>query len=233
MSGQGGGLNNAAPTTLHAIDSAMRADVLNRAIVASAQDGVNVDSRVATNNTFSNTMAANGVSSVDDVSGAVPGLQRLNSIGVGYSPTLSVSTPVGQPGWAHDMAQRVTWLAGSELREAQLQLHPRNLGLVDVRIVYGHDQQLNVSFSAANPLARDALDAALPRLREMFEQQGLNLAGADISHESFAEREQGNDTGDKPVAFDGAVAEHTADELKIPMTAPLQMQGEGMLNLYA
>jgi len=88
--------------------------------------------------------------------------------GSGFMPTMSVATPVGQAGWATEMGQRVAWLAQGELREAQLQLHPRSLGPVEVRIAYGHEQQLNVSFSAANPLAREALDAALPRLREVY-----------------------------------------------------------------
>jgi flagellar hook-length control protein FliK len=130
--------------------------------------------------------------STDDLNGttAMAAGQRLSTLSSSAVPQLPVATPVGQPGWGSEIGQRVMMMAKGDLREAQLQLHPRSLGPVEVRIVYGHDHQLNVSFTAANPVARDALDAALPRLREMFDQQGLNLANTDISHESFAQQEQ-------------------------------------------
>ena len=108
------------------------------------------------------------------------------------APGLPVATVVGQPGWSAELGQRMVWLANQEIREAQIQLNPRHLGPIDVRIVYGDAQQLSVSFVAQNPAAREALDAALPRLREMFDQQGLNLADASVSQESFADRHGGD-----------------------------------------
>ncbi len=110
--------------------------------------------------------------------------------GPGSLPGLPVNTPMGQPGWSAELGQRMVWLANQEIREAQIQLNPRHLGPIDVRIIYSDTQQLSVSFTAQNPAAREALDAALPRLREMFEQQGLNLADASVSQESFAGQQQ-------------------------------------------
>ncbi|HFE32145.1 MAG TPA: flagellar hook-length control protein FliK, partial [Gammaproteobacteria bacterium] len=98
--------------------------------------------------------------------------------GLAALPTPVVNTGVGHPGWSAELGQRMVWLANQEIREAKIQLNPRHLGPIDVRIVYSDAQQLSVSFNAQNPAAREALDAALPRLREMFEQQGLNLADA-------------------------------------------------------
>jgi flagellar hook-length control protein FliK len=148
-------------------------------------------------------------------------------------PALNVSTTVGQPAWANELGQRVSWMANNELREAQLQLHPRSLGAVEVRIVYGTDQQLNVSFSAANPIAREALDASLPRLREMFEQQGLNLSDASVSQESFAEQQQRRHSGEAAAVSRADSGEPVETSLAMRADTVSVNMGEGLLNAYA
>lgn len=169
--------------------------------------------------------SVNPTAAVSRLPGAASGLM---------APTLPLSTPVGQSSWASELGQRVTWLANNELREAQLQLHPRSLGAVEVRIAYGHEQQLNISFTAANPIARDALDASLPRLREMLEQQGLQLGDANISHESPAEREQRKEMNPESIfkdevrPLDGLLGEVMVGDAPTP-----QWAGEGMLDAYA
>ena len=183
------------------------------------------------------TAAAPLTSSANDISGLLStGPSLSTTAGTGFMPTMSVATPVGQAGWANELGQRVAWLAQGELREAQLQLHPRNLGPVEVRIAYGHEQQLNVSFTAANPLAREALDAALPRLREMFEQQGLNLADANISQHSFSEqRNQESDDG-KSNSNLGSWSSETEELEELTEQAMLShrlLMGDGMLDAYA
>ncbi len=168
--------------------------------------------------------------------GMLAGAQRLGGAPVtGAAPMLNVATTVGQPGWASEIGQRVTWLANSELREAQLQLHPRQLGPIEVRIVYGQEQQLNVSFSAANPVTREALDAALPRLREMFEQQGLNLANSDVSHESFAEQHRQNKADSEGESAASSMMQTGNDidtvESAVPPSATVVI--EGIIDAYA
>lgn len=118
------------------------------------------------------------------------GLHASRAASTPTLPLLQVNTPVGTPSWSHDMAQRVTWLANTQIREAQIQLNPRHLGPVEVKISFGQDQQMNVTFTAAHPVTREALDAALPRLREMFEQQGMLLADANVSRDSLMQRQR-------------------------------------------
>lgn len=151
------------------------------------------------------------------------------SPGIAALPTLSVASPVGQGSWSQDMGQRVTWLANQEIREAQIQLNPRHLGPVEVRIAFGQEQQLNVSFVAHHPQAREALDAMLPRLREMFDSQGLNLANVNVSQESFTERRRDYSTNpNAPRGYAGAG--DAIDELDIP--PPIAM-ATGLFDAYA
>lgn len=103
---------------------------------------------------------------------------------------LPVQAPVQQPGWDRAMGERMVWMARNNLQEAQLQLNPRHLGPIEVRLSLNQDQA-QVSFIAGNPQAREALESSLPRLREMFADQGLNLGQADVHSRGQERRDEG------------------------------------------
>ena len=111
-------------------------------------------------------------------------------------PAVVVDTPFGRPGWEQELGSHVLWLASRDLHGAQLQLNPPQLGPIEVRIALRHDQA-SVSFSALHPAVRDALEAAIPRLKEMLSTSGLNLMNVDVSQHSFA-RQQERDAGAPP-----------------------------------
>ena len=153
--------------------------------------------------------------------------------GPGSLPGLPVNTPMGHPGWSAELGQRMVWLANREIREAQIQLNPRHLGPIDVRIIYSDAQQLSVSFTAQHPAAREALDAALPRLREMFEQQGLSLADASVSQESFAGRREAEDeNGSRHDAVTGSRRADSGDEEPQQQSPPIPI-GQGLVDTFA
>jgi len=184
--------------------------------------------------TGSGTGAVGGEFSSVLQGGLATGAIRPGAV-AGGTPVLNVATYAGQAGWASEVGQRVTWMVGNQLREAQLQLHPRSLGPVEVRITFGAEQQLTVNFSAANPVAREALEAALPRLREMFDQQGLNLGQADVSRESFAGRQQRREQGDALAAgrVPGSEPVDDDDGLAAGLAGPVVNVSEGLLDAYA
>jgi len=148
--------------------------------------------------------------------------------GSGALPTVSVATPVAQGNWSQDIGQRVTWLANQEIREAQIQLNPRHLGPVEIRIAYGQEQQLSVSFIAHHPQAREALDAMLPRLREMFDAQGLNLADVSVSQESFTDRRRAAYANGSSKGFNGVGA-----DMEDTAAPPPLMRAVGLFDAYA
>ena len=97
------------------------------------------------------------------------------------SPLLnSLEVPVGGKGWDQAFGQRVAWVVNQQVQAAEIKLNPPNLGAIEVRVNVDGDE-VQVSFTAQQGLAREALEAAIPRLREMFAEQGLNLADVDVS----------------------------------------------------
>ena len=87
------------------------------------------------------------------------------------------------------MGRQILWMVNQNISSAEFRLNPANLGPLEVRIDMDNDQ-VNVVFSSRHADVRDAVEQALPRLREMFEDKGLNLSDADVSQHSFAEQRQ-------------------------------------------
>lgn len=94
-----------------------------------------------------------------------------------------VSTPVTSPGWTEDLGNKVSMLIGKELSSAELVLTPPSLGRVEVQLTVAGDQTSAV-FVAATPAARDALEQALPKLRDFLADAGINLSQATVGGES-------------------------------------------------
>jgi flagellar hook-length control protein FliK len=89
--------------------------------------------------------------------------------------------PLGdQAQWAQGLGQRLLLMADGEVQTARMRLHPESLGRLDVRIEIEGDAA-RVWFNANSAAARDAIESALPRLREMFDASGLELLGTDVS----------------------------------------------------
>ena len=93
-----------------------------------------------------------------------------------------VHTPVGTPAWADEVGSRLTMMVEQGKHTASLRLSPEHLGPLEIRIAM-KDDQASVWFGAAHADTRAAIENALPKLREMFAQQGLSLADAGVSRE--------------------------------------------------
>jgi flagellar hook-length control protein FliK len=113
-------------------------------------------------------------------------------------PTLSVNTPLAQGNWDQALGERIQWMVNGKMQGAQIKLNPAQLGPMEVRIQVQNDQA-SIQFSSAHSMVREALEAALPRLRDMFDASGIELVDVDVSGQSFAD-------GQRAPGEDGAVA---------------------------
>jgi|GEM_PF-3028747 len=109
--------------------------------------------------------------------------------------------PLGDGQWNQAFGQRIVWALDHGVQAASLALHPRELGPVTIQIALANDEA-RLHFNAAHGLTRDAIEAALPRLREMLHSSGIALAQVDIGDHPQTQaghggsRQQG---GDAPV----------------------------------
>ncbi len=101
-----------------------------------------------------------------------------------------ITAPLNSSRWSEELGQRVRWLLGQNIGSAQIRLNPAELGPIQLRINVSGDQ-VSVAFNSQFGVVREAIESALPKLREMLESQGLNLANTDINHGDTAERQNG------------------------------------------
>lgn len=107
-------------------------------------------------------------------------------------PQLQIHTPAGQRAWAEDIGSRMVWLIGRGESRAELVLTPPSLGKLGISIQVS-GEQTTAHFVTSTAAARDALEQALPRLRELMQQAGINLGQTDVSTSS--DRQASGDEG--------------------------------------
>lgn len=108
------------------------------------------------------------------------------------TPTLVPGQPVAvnQGGFSEAVVDRVMWLSSQNLKSAEIQLDPQELGRLEVRVHMTQDQA-QVTFASPNANVRDALEGQMHRLREMFAQQGMNQLDVNVSDQSLNRGWQG------------------------------------------
>lgn len=105
---------------------------------------------------------------------------------------LPVNQPIAmhQSGWTEEVVNRVMYLSSANLKAADIQLQPAELGRLDIRVNMIPDQQTQVTFMSAHVGVREALDGQMHRLREMFAQQGMGQVDVNVSDQSRGSQEQ-------------------------------------------
>ncbi|UMR30741.1 flagellar hook-length control protein FliK [Massilia sp. MB5] len=104
---------------------------------------------------------------------------------------------VGSQAWDQQLGQKVVWMAAGGEQSASLTLNPPDLGPLQVVLSISNDQA-SASFTAAQPEVRQALENALPKLRDMMNEAGIQLGNATVSagsqeqQEAFARQTGGN-----------------------------------------
>lgn len=108
------------------------------------------------------------------------------------TPVLGQAVPMHQGGWSEAVVDRVMVMSSQNLKSAEIQLDPAELGRLEVRISVNQEQS-QVTFASPHAAVRDALDAQMHRLRELFAQQGMNQLDVNVSDQSLSRGWQGQE----------------------------------------
>jgi len=110
---------------------------------------------------------------------------------------LSIPTKVSSPDWGSALAGRISLLVNQGINSARIQLTPPELGPIEVRVNL-NNEQASVQFISHSASVREALEQAMPRLREMLESSGFSLAEGHVGEESH-QRSQSGSGGEESV----------------------------------
>ena len=118
---------------------------------------------------------------------------------------LKLDMPANSVQWSEQISKRIAIMNAEGLQSARIQLDPPELGALEIKIKVTSDQ-VSVGFASNHPTVREALEAQAPRLREMMEQEGIDLADVNVS-EQGQQHTGGESPSDELSEGDGFAAE--------------------------
>ena len=155
-----------------------------------------------------------------------------------HGAMLSTSVPVirelelkahpASPVWREAFSAQVSVLIGERVQSAEKRVNPPELGPVEIRI-FTVDQHTSIVFTAAHEETRRAIEDALPRLREVLQESGVNLDSTTVNRERSSGDSHREGHGNA-----GRAASETDDKAEDPqanMASP--RRSEGLIDTFA
>lgn len=99
----------------------------------------------------------------------------------------AITRPLTHPGWSKDLGEQIVWMNNKAIPAAEIRLNPAHLGPISVRIDVSQDQA-TIMFTAQHTEVKEAIEASIPKLREMLGTQQLNLSNVNISQNSTSDQ---------------------------------------------
>lgn len=100
-------------------------------------------------------------------------------------PTLYLQEPQA----AAQLKDRVMYQVQQKIQTAEIRLAPEELGSVQIKVNLQQDQ-LSVQFVVQQAQAKEALEQQMPRLKELLQQQGVELTDSQVSQQQQQQQQQ-------------------------------------------
>ncbi|MGF1911087.1 flagellar hook-length control protein FliK [Vibrio kasasachensis] len=89
---------------------------------------------------------------------------------------------------SEQVSERIQMMMSKNLKNIDIRLDPPELGRMQIRMNMNGDNA-TVHFTVANQQARDIVEQAMPRLREMLAQQGLQLGDTSVQQQASGQQQ--------------------------------------------
>ena len=143
---------------------------------------------------------------------------------------------LGTQAWDNQVSQRIVYMVGKE-QAATLTLNPPDLGPVQVVLNVTNDGA-SVAFSSNQQEVRQALENALPRLREMMGESGIALGNATVDA-GMPDGRQAQQDGERRHANGGGLGNAGGtvaagdDAAARPATRTVSLGDNGLVDTFA
>ena len=148
------------------------------------------------------------------------------------SASVPLTTTLGSPAWPDEFGQKITWIATQRLQSAELRLHPAHLGPIEIMLQLSGEQgaqKLSAQFSSHHSVVREAIEANLPRLREIMAESGIELMDTSVSADTSRQHAE---SGQRETPSRQAVGNGSNGSLNQHETQ-LIVRHEGVINTFA
>jgi flagellar hook-length control protein FliK len=143
-------------------------------------------------------------------------------------------TPVGQSGWNQALGQHMVMMAGVAQQTATLTLNPPDLGPLQI-VLQVQNSHAEATFTTAQPEVRQALENAMPRLREMMEQAGIELGQTTVNTGTPQQQQtaqQHYNHGRDNTSGNNVFADGSEDPVSV-VPLPIVSNGRGIVDIFA
>jgi hypothetical protein len=146
----------------------------------------------------------------------------------------AIAQPVSSPGWGDVLGDRVMWMVGQQQQGAELRLNPPALGPLEVKLSMS-DGQATLTFSTQHLPVKEALEAATPRLKEMFSESGINLGSVSVNVGTSSQQQaEAQQSQRQPEGWDASVSIENESGAMTPVgVTTIRSSGNGMVDYFA
>lgn len=159
------------------------------------------------------------------------------------STTSTPSTPMlnaqlGSDEWQQALSQQIVMFSRNGQQNAELRLHPADLGAIQISLKLDNDQA-QINLVSGHSHVRAALEAAIPQLRSALAESGINLGESQVSSDSSAQgqsfQQQQETRRDGQHGRFSLAQESDTDITPIAVPAALQarVNGNGAVDTFA
>lgn len=171
----------------------------NNTAQSATSSGLTLDSsfqQALSNMVKQDDQAAIKASISDNAINATP-IATASSLPAPVTASATTSTPstpmlnsqLGSDEWQQALSQQIVMFSRNGQQNAELRLHPEDLGAIQISLKLDNDQaQINLVSSHSH--VRAALEAAIPQLRSALAESGINLGESQVSSDSSAQGQQ-------------------------------------------
>jgi Flagellar hook-length control protein FliK len=100
----------------------------------------------------------------------------------GNKEIASIQSTIGSGQWAEEASQTIHLLVKQNQHQAEIKVNPVELGPIEIQIAMVQGEA-SISFVAEHSETRNALEVALPRLKELLADSGISLTGTFVGSE--------------------------------------------------
>ena len=157
----------------------------------------------------------------------------------GTPSTPMLNAQLGSQEWQQALGQQIVMFSRNGQQNAELRLHPEDLGALQISLTMDKDQA-QLTLVSGHSHVRAALEAALPQLRSALAESGINLGQSQVSSDAFAQSQQQH-AGQQENQRDGQYGRFTqaleSDSEITPVAVPATLQaraaGSGGVDIFA
>ncbi|WP_437613908.1 flagellar hook-length control protein FliK [Erwinia sp. V71] len=183
------------------------------------------------------TVSPSSVTTLSTAAAAVAGSTTAISTPTASATTQTPATSqlnaqLGSPEWQQALSQQVLMFTRNGQQNAELRLHPQDLGSIQISLKLDNDQA-QLSMVSGHSQVRAALEAALPQLRTALAESGINLGQSNVSSDSlpqsssFSGQQESRRDGSSGNSSFASVLEGDSEITPIAVPAALQARAAG------